>query len=103
MTEFIAELGIDLTVIDGGEEIDGAGDVDAEVAAGTGGIYQRTAVVGGGDERGKAAALFHVGGEGETHIYFVLGDEELQQGMLTAAVFVEFIDVDQGAGGEGEG
>ena len=100
MAEFITKLGIDLRVIDGGEEIDGTGDVDTEVTAGTGGIHQGAAVVRGGDKRGKTAALFHVGGERETHIDLILGDEELQQGMLATAELIELIDIDQCTGGE---
>ena len=103
MAEFITKLGVDLIVIDGGEEIDGTGDVDTEVTAGTGGVHQGTAVVRGGDKGGKTAALFHVGGEGQAHIHLILGDEELQQGMLATAELIELIDIDECTGGEGEG
>ena len=101
--EFVEKLGIDLGVVDGGEEVDGAGDVHTEITAGTGGVHQGAAVVGGSDKRGEATALLDMGGVGEAHIDLVLRDEELQQGMLRAAGLVELVDVDQGARGEGQG
>ena len=101
--ELCQQLGVELRIIDGGGEVDGVGDVDAEIAAGAGGVDEWPVAIGGGYEGGEAAAHLQMGGKGEAHVDIVLRDEELQQGMLRARELVELVDIDEGAARHGQG
>ena len=53
----LVQLGIQLLVVDGGAEVDVAGDRHADEAACSAGVCERHRLVGGAYERGEAAVL----------------------------------------------
>ena len=91
----LAQLRIELTMVDGVAEVDVARYLYTDETAAACGVCQWLGLVGGSDERGIAAILsdgFAVGG---TELDVGGGQQILQQHLLALGGLVELVDIDQ--------
>ena len=82
MLQFGIELSVELVVVDVPGVVDLVG-IDADEAARACGIDEWTAVVGRGDERGKALAFLHRLAVGWAELHVALREQVLQDRLLT--------------------
>ena len=92
--QFIDELCVEHVMSDVVGIVDLVG-IDADEAARACWVDQRAQVIGGGDEGGKALALFEGLAIGRSELHVVLRNEVLEDGLLRLRHSIELVDVDE--------